>query len=118
MRISCKNDVQNTKNKLNFFNKYIFSGKKIIKRRLTHALEFLFQLSLVVTICDTEIVIRVRALIHTIRWSRRADRQHGGRAFGALCLTNFLHCHHFFKASTKGEKKNNPRVSTTQWQRN
>ena len=44
---------------------------KKVRELLTHALEFLFELSLVLAIGDAEVVVRVSALVYTIRSEER-----------------------------------------------
>lgn len=45
-------------------------------------------------ICDAKVVVRIGALIHTIWGSGSADGHHGGWAFGALGIANFVDGHH------------------------
>jgi hypothetical protein len=76
-------------------------------RYLTHALKFFFELSLMFTVCDAEIVVSVCALVHTVLRSCSPDCQHGGRAVSPLCLADLINCHHFLSLSLKlaGRKK-------------
>lgn len=62
---------------------------------LTHSLELLFELNLMLAVRDAEVIVRVRALIHTIRRGGGADGHHGGRALRALGIADFADGHHF-----------------------
>ena len=70
---------------------------ELIILNLTHALELLFQLCLVLAIGNTEVVIRIRALINAVRRGRRSDRHDRSRSLGPLCPSNFLDGHHFWE---------------------
>jgi len=80
-------------------------------RYLTHALKFFFELSLMFTVCDAEIVVRVCALVDTVLRSCSANCQHGGRAFSPLCLADLINCHHFLSESKVGREEEK-KVST------
>lgn len=63
-------------------------------RRLTHAPELLLQLSHMLTLCHTKIVIGIVRLVHAVSWCSSADCQYGGWTQSTLCLSNFLYCCH------------------------
>ena len=62
---------------------------------LTHALELLLELSLVLAVCDTEVVVRICALLHAVGRSGGSDGHDRGRALRPLSLADFLDGHHF-----------------------
>lgn len=70
-------------------------SKEIGNVYLTNELEFPFEFGLMFTVCDTEVVIRKRALVDAIRRSRGADRQDGGRTLSPLSTADLLHARHF-----------------------
>ena len=76
-------------------NKLQEEVKKVIEL-LTHALEFLFELSLVLAIGDAEVVVRVSALVYTIGRSSSSNSHDCGRTLGPLKFAYFINSHHFF----------------------
>lgn len=67
---------------------------------LTHALEFLLQISLVLAIGNPKVVIGILSLVNAVSRSGRPDGQDRRRALCPLGLSEFLHGHttrsHFF----------------------
>ena len=61
---------------------------------LTHALEFLFEVSHVLTVCDFEVVIGIGALINTVWWSCSSNGKDGCWAFCPLSLADLGYTHH------------------------
>lgn len=79
-------------------------------RKLTHALELLFELGLVLAVGDPEVVIRVSTLVDAVGRSRGPDGHDRGRALGSLALADFLDGHHSWAVRSpspehKGKKK-------------
>lgn len=62
---------------------------------LTHALELLFELCLVLAVCDTEVVVRICALLDAVGRSGGSNGHDRGRALSPLSLADFLDGHHF-----------------------
>lgn len=69
-------------------------SKAYQKIYLTHALELLLQLGLVLAVGDAEVVIGVRALLDAERGGRRPDGHDRGRSLGPHRLPDFLDGHH------------------------
>lgn len=65
-----------------------------IDRYLTHAPEFFFELSLMFTVCNAEIEVRIFTLQHTVGRSCGANCQDSSRAFCPLCLVDLSNCCH------------------------
>lgn len=62
---------------------------------LTHALKFLLKLSHMFTISDSKIIIRISALINTVRRSRRAYGHDSSWSLCTLRPSNLLNGDHF-----------------------
>lgn len=78
---------------------------KKVRELLTHALEFLFELSLVLAIGDAEVVVRVSALVYTIGRSSSSNSHDCGRTLSPLKFAYFINSHHFFFLSLKEKLK-------------
>lgn len=74
-------------------------------KSLTHALELLLQLSLVLAVSDTEVVIGVSGLINAERGSCRPDSHDGGRSLRPRRLPDFLDGHHVRWEKFSGDRK-------------
>ena len=71
----------------------------------THALEFLFELGHVLTVGDSEVVVRIGALINTVWWVCSSNGKDGCWAFCPLCLADLSYAHHLsFKLSDDIQK--------------
>lgn len=85
----------------------ILDGQKYVQKHinyiyLTHALELLLQLGLVLAVGDTKVVIGVRALLDAERGGRRPDGHDRGRSLGPRRLPDFLDGHHVCRKEFSG----------------
>lgn len=64
---------------------------------VTHALEFVFELSFMLIICDTKIVIWICALLNTIRWNCSSYSQYTCNSLCFLSLQNLVHRRHLLR---------------------
>ena len=62
---------------------------------LTHALELLLELGLVLAVGDPKVVVRVLALVHCVGGSGGSDGHDRGGALGPLGLADGFDVHHF-----------------------
>lgn len=69
--------------------------EKLEEEDLTHALELLLELRLVLAVGDPKVVIRICALVHCVGGSGRSDGHDGGRALSPLGLPDGFNVHHF-----------------------
>jgi len=63
-------------------------------RGLTHALKLLFEVGHVLTVCDSEVVIGICALINTVRWGCSSNGKDVCWAFCPLSLADLGYTHH------------------------
>ena len=68
----------------------------ILEGRLTHALEFFFEVSHVLTVGDAEVVVGVVGLVDAVGRGGGADGEDGGGAMGTLGVADFFHGNHVF----------------------
>lgn len=69
--------------------------EKLEEEDLTHALELLLELRLVLAVGDPKVVVRIRALVHCVGGRGRSDGHDGGWALSPLGLPDGFNVHHF-----------------------